>query len=94
LPIALCEAALLGRPAIVTDVAGNGEVTQDGRTGFLASAAAAGPIDDALDRAWHARETWPTLGLAAREVALSFLTPEPVAAFCDAIVDTRDEARP
>ena len=38
LPLALVEAMLCGRPAIATNVAGHGEVIEDGVTGILAEA--------------------------------------------------------
>ena len=40
LPLVVVEAMLCGRPAIVTDVAGNAELIQDGVSGFVAAAAA------------------------------------------------------
>ena len=38
LPLAIVEAMLCGRPVIVTDVAGNAELVEDGVTGFVAEA--------------------------------------------------------
>ena len=38
LPVAVVEAMLCGRPCILSDVAGNAEVVEDGVTGFVAAA--------------------------------------------------------
>ncbi len=69
LPLALVEAMMCGRPAIVSDVGGNSEVLDDGRTGFLASGPEVDAFDAALERAWQQRDQWPAMGaLAARDV--------------------------
>ena len=83
LPLALAEAALLGRPAVVTDVAGNGEIVEEGVTGFLAAAPTADLADAALGRAWDRRGDLRGLGLAAADRARAVLPPDPVGAFAD-----------
>ena len=45
LPLAMVEAMLCARPVIATDIAGHREVIEDGVTGFLADAPAAGEHD-------------------------------------------------
>jgi glycosyltransferase involved in cell wall biosynthesis len=82
LPLALIEAMSCGRPAVVTDVGGNAELCVDGETGFVASAAAVGPLDEALERAWARRGDWPALGRAARARVLQIIPSDPVAVFC------------
>ena len=79
LPLALVEAMLCGRVPVVTDVAGNPELVEEPRTGFLAAAATADLVDAALERAWAAREQWPQIGGAARAAAL-LATPADAAA--------------
>jgi glycosyltransferase involved in cell wall biosynthesis len=81
LPLALIEAMSCGRPAVVTDVGGNAEMCVDGETGFVATAAAVGPLAEAFERAWRQRADWPTLGRAARERVLQIVPPDPVAVF-------------
>ena len=49
LPLALVEAMLCPRPAVVTNVAGNTEVIEDGETGFVAAAPTAGHLDEAME---------------------------------------------
>jgi glycosyltransferase involved in cell wall biosynthesis len=69
LPLALVEAMLCGRPAVVTAVGGNAELVDEGVTGFLAAGPEEGAIDAALERAWHRRDDWRQMGnVAARHV--------------------------
>jgi glycosyltransferase involved in cell wall biosynthesis len=82
LPLALVEAMRCGRPAVVTDVGGNVELCVDGETGFVAPAATAAFISDALQRAWERRAGWRQLGLAAREHVNQLIPEDPVLLFC------------
>ena len=53
MPLALVEAMLCGRTAVVTDVGGNAEWIEDGETGFVAEAATAKSFGAALkERGW------------------------------------------
>lgn len=65
-PLALFEAMWCGRPAVVTDVGGNADLVEDGRSGFLAEAATANCLQRALERAWTERANWKSMGEAAR----------------------------
>ena len=65
MPLVLVEAMLAGRVPIVTAVGGNGELVEDGITGFLARSASVDALDDALERAWSRREEWDAIGEAA-----------------------------
>jgi glycosyltransferase involved in cell wall biosynthesis len=65
LPLALVEAMLCHRAALVTDVAGNGEVVTDGATGFLAESATAPALRRALERAWERRSDLRRMGQEA-----------------------------
>ena len=65
LPLALVEAMMCGRVPIVTDVGGNAEVVEDPGTGFVAAGPTARAVDEALERAWAARERWSAIGAAA-----------------------------
>jgi glycosyltransferase involved in cell wall biosynthesis len=65
LPLVLVEAMLSGRVAIVTDVAGNGEVVEDDVSGFLASAPTEDALDEAMERAWQRRAEWREIGARA-----------------------------
>lgn len=87
LPLALVEAMLHGRPAIVTDVAGNAEAVVDGVTGFLAEAATERALDAALERAWARRSEWPDIGRAAAAHARRLVTQDPVAGLAELLQD-------
>ena len=65
LPLAVVEAMLCGRLAIVTDVAGNKELVQDEVTGFIAAAPTVAALDEALERAWQRRADWQAMGQVA-----------------------------
>lgn len=69
-PMALVEAMLCGRPAVVTDVGGNAEWIEDQQTGFVAEAPSAQSFASALERAWLAQADWRKKGIQARENAL------------------------
>ena len=69
-PLTLVEAMLCARPAVVTDVAGNGEWITDEITGFVAAAPTAKSIGEALERAWNKKSQWKEMGAAARRTAL------------------------
>jgi glycosyltransferase involved in cell wall biosynthesis len=83
LPIALVEAMLCGRPAIVTDVAGNCEMIEDNVNGFVAAAPTAELFDAALERAWQRREDWPALGRSAQSTARHLVPPDPAGVMAD-----------
>jgi glycosyltransferase involved in cell wall biosynthesis len=61
----------------VTDVGGNAEWVDDGKTGFIATAPTTRSIGEALGAAWAARERWPEMGRAARASALARYDPAP-----------------
>lgn len=86
-PLALVEAALCRRLAIVTDVGGNAEMTLDGVTGFVAPAPTITQLDEALERAWLRRLEWQSMGLAARERAINLIPTDPAGAFAQRLLD-------
>jgi glycosyltransferase involved in cell wall biosynthesis len=68
-PLALVEAMLCGRPAIVSDVGGNQEWVTEAQTGFVTEAPLVGPARSALERAWSARQSWKAMGVQAHKCA-------------------------
>jgi glycosyltransferase involved in cell wall biosynthesis len=68
-PLALVEAMLCGRPAIVSDVGGNREWVTDAQTGFVAEAPLVELARATLERAWSARQHWNTMGVQAHKSA-------------------------
>jgi glycosyltransferase involved in cell wall biosynthesis len=93
LPLVLVEAMWCGRPAVVTDVAGNTEVCVDNETGFVAPAPTVALLADTLQRAWDRREDWQRMGQAARARAESQIPRDPIAVFADRLRSCADTAR-
>jgi glycosyltransferase involved in cell wall biosynthesis len=85
LPLALVEAMMCGRPAIVTRVGGNAEVVEDRVTGFLA-APAEDSIDAALEEAWGRRGELREMGLAAARRIRALVPANPAAEFADTLL--------
>jgi glycosyltransferase involved in cell wall biosynthesis len=94
LPLALVEAMWCGRPAVVTDVAGNAEVCVDGETGFVAAAPTAKLLEETLERAWNNRHDWQRMGLAARARAEKLIPKDPVGNFCRLLQETAAASHP
>jgi len=86
LPLVLVEAMLCGRVPIVTAVAGNPEVVQDGATGFLAAAPIDDGFDEALERAWQSRQSLAAIGAAAARAIRELVPPSPETVFADAVL--------
>jgi len=86
LPLVLVEAMMAGRVAVATDVGGNAEVIEDGRTGFIADAATEASFDRALERAWQRRGEWREIGAAAAAAIRTLVPPDPAAALADRLI--------
>ncbi|HUS24861.1 MAG TPA: glycosyltransferase family 4 protein [Candidatus Binatia bacterium] len=86
--LAAIEAMLCARPCIVTQVAGcEGELVQDGLTGFVAAAPTAALIDDALERAWAQRGRWEEMGRRAAQHVRTIIPRDPAAEFAASLVE-------
>ncbi len=92
LPLALVESMWCGRPAVVTDVAGNAEMCIDNDTGFVAPAPTVSLLSDTLQRAWDRREDWQRMGQAARARAESLIPREPIPLFAEKLKSCADPA--
>lgn len=68
-PLTLQEAMFCGRPAVVTDIAGNTELIQDGVNGFVAAGPMFNALAEALERAYKHRSKWESMGYSAYETA-------------------------
>jgi glycosyltransferase involved in cell wall biosynthesis len=88
LPLALVEALLCNRMAIVTDVAGNAEMVEEGVTGFVAPAPTVDLLDAALERAWARRAEWQTMGAEAGRRVRNMVPPDPASVFADFVEKT------
>lgn len=90
LPLALVEAMWCGRPAVVTDVAGNTEVCVDNETGFVAPAPTVSLLADTLERAWKRRKEWQRMGQAARARAENQIPRDPISVFSEKLKSCAD----
>jgi glycosyltransferase involved in cell wall biosynthesis len=88
LPLVIVEAMLSGRVPVVTDVGGNGEVIEDGISGYIAKAPTEDAVDAALDRAWVDRANWRAVGLRAAEKIRELVPEDPAAIFADILTET------
>jgi glycosyltransferase involved in cell wall biosynthesis len=88
LPIALVEAMLCHRMALVTDVGGNTELVEHGVNGFVAPAPTVALLDAAMEEAWQRRDEWRELGLEARKKVVACVPPDPVQDFCGKLLET------
>jgi glycosyltransferase involved in cell wall biosynthesis len=93
LPLAVVETMLCGRVAVVTDVAGNAELIDDGKTGFVAGAASENSFAEALERAWQRREDWPAIGEAAARRVRGEVPEDPSATFADQLLAIATQPR-
>jgi glycosyltransferase involved in cell wall biosynthesis len=93
LPIALVEAMWCGRTAVVTDIGGNTELLDDGRTGFFAEAPTIASFELALERAWQRRLDWKAMGIAARQAVEAKIPLDPIAVFCKQLESVVLESR-
>jgi glycosyltransferase involved in cell wall biosynthesis len=94
LPLAIVEAMHCGRPAIVTDVAGNAEIVEDGVTGFVAAAPTERHLHEALERAWEQRQNWQTIGAVAARAIREIVPADAVGDFTQKLLDAAGDASP
>lgn len=76
-PLATLEAMMCGRPVVTTDVGGNREVLEEGRTGWIAEAATPQSLALALNRCWLAQSNWPAMGAYAHAKAVEVAGLDP-----------------
>jgi glycosyltransferase involved in cell wall biosynthesis len=77
MPLVVVEAMLCARPCIVTNVGGNAELVRDGINGFLAPAATADFVDEAMNRAWESRHRLKEMGDTAARDVRSWVSKDP-----------------
>ncbi len=77
LPLAIIEAMLCARPVIATNVGGISEWIRDGVTGYLSPGTTSTALGETLERAWHNRDSWESIGRAAHDAAAALIDPAP-----------------
>jgi glycosyltransferase involved in cell wall biosynthesis len=85
-PLAMIEAMMCGRVAIVTNVGRAAELIDDNRTGFIAPAATVEAVDEALERAWQRRHDWQAMGALAAQSIRERHSLTPAEDFAEALV--------
>lgn len=91
-PLALVEAMICGRPAVVTDVGGMAEWIEEPSCGFVAEGVSARSLGAALERAWAARSSWSAQGAAARERAMRLVDPDPGGTLLDLVLRAPEQS--
>lgn len=94
MPLALVEAMLCGRAAIVTDVAGHRELVRDGVNGFLAKAPTVELLDEAMNRAWDNRGRLQEMGERAATDVRQWVSADPVEDFVRDLTSVADGSKP
>jgi glycosyltransferase involved in cell wall biosynthesis len=81
MPITIVEAMVCRRPIVAINVGGISELVEDGRTGFLAEAAAVECFGRAIERMWVQRDRLQDMGKLAAESIQALLSDDPVEIF-------------
>lgn len=77
-PLALVEAMLCGRPAVVTDVGEMGKwIKEEQSSGYLAEAPTIYSFGNALERAWQQKDKWSEMGKNAFDFAINNIDNNP-----------------
>ena len=88
-PLSLVEAMICARPSVVTDVGGNIEWVDEPSAGFVADAPSVRSLNNALERAWDARDGWELIGQRAHQIAISKIDLHPDESILSLLVDNR-----
>ena len=76
--LVVIEAMLCNRVCIMTDTGRNRELCDDGKSSFIASSATARGLDEALERAWQARDQWKAMGDLAGKTIRERYSRDPI----------------
>ena len=93
MPLALVEAMLCGRPGIVTDIGGSGELLRDGVNGFLADAPTIKSLDEAMTRAWESRHLLAEMGKTAGVDVRRWVSADPSEDFVRELISLVEGAK-
>lgn len=84
LPLVIIEAMAAGRMVISTNVGGNINLIEEGKTGFIGDATVES-LDSALERAWDSRTRWKQMGIEAYECIKIYIPEFPELEFAEAV---------
>ena len=80
-PLVVIEAMLCNRMVVATNTGRNEELIDDGKTGFIAEGPTVRLVDEALERAFNARENWRQMGELAGQQIRERYPSDPIAEF-------------
>ena len=83
--LAMLEAMSFGRMVIATNVGDANELIIEDETGFLIPAATVELIDEALEKAWLARNEITKMGINSRKHLFNYITKDPIIQFAEQI---------
>lgn len=85
LPLVMIEAMAAGRVVIVSNAGGNAEIVEDTKNGFIGHANE-DDFDQALERAWEMRDSWPQIGQQASAFIKKHIPENPEKHFGEQII--------
>lgn len=91
--LSLIEAMMCGRLPITTNVGRASELIDDNENGFIAPAPTVELLDEALERAWHERADWQSMGQRAASAIRARHSLTPAEDFADRILDVASTSR-
>ena len=84
--LSLIEAMACGRMPITTNVGRAAELIDDAKSGFIAPAATVELIDEVMERAWHERHEWQSMGQRAARAIRQRHSHQPAEDFAEEIL--------
>ena len=85
-PLVVIEAMLCSRMVVATNTGRNRELIDDEATGFIAEGPTVNLVDDALERAFAARERWKQMGELAGKQIRERYPADPIAEFANRLL--------
>jgi L-malate glycosyltransferase len=77
-PLAVLEAMMCGRATVTTDVGGNSEIIEHGKTGWISEGLSASSFHKTLDIAWSNQNRFEEMGRAAHASVVKKVQPAPL----------------